>query len=152
MRILFCLAALFALQAADAFAQPIVTRDPRAYMETLADAMGVSGMAPLRSLYVEINRGAPLNTNVEAALLSYERGLPSQQAAIARVAEDVMLADTLRSIYLYHYFGENYWVFTRVDFVRIADADWAVAYVAFSSEWNSITISTTPGFRPSQRN
>jgi hypothetical protein len=145
--------ALLHLAVPAASAQPVVTNNPRAYMETLSNAMGVSGMTPLRSVYEEVGNGAPLNPTVEAALLVYERGLPSTQAVVSRVSEDIMLSDTLRSIYLYHYYGENYWVHTRVDFVRISgDGMWAVAYVGFASEWNSIVINATPGFRPAARN
>lgn len=141
------------VSATPASAQAITTRDPRAYMETLANTMGVSGMAPLRSIYGEINNGAALSTTVEAALLAYERGIPTTRAVIAKVEEDVMLSDTYRQIYLYHYWGQNYWLHTRIDFVRIsADGEWAMSYVAFSSEWGNLTSATTPGFRVVSRN
>ncbi|MEZ5956746.1 MAG: hypothetical protein R3C27_05975 [Hyphomonadaceae bacterium] len=133
-------------------AQPIALRDPRAYAETLADTMGVSGMAPLRSLYVEVSPNGAVSAAVEAALLAYERGLPTTRAVIAKVEEDVTLSDTYRQIYLYHYWGQNYWLHTRVDFVRISDTEWAVSYVGFASDWAVLAPPVTPGFRSANRN
>ncbi|MBX9746365.1 MAG: hypothetical protein K2X34_05660 [Hyphomonadaceae bacterium] len=155
MRILLAFAAILLAHfaAPEASAQPIVTRDPRAYMETLADAMGVSGMAPLRSLYVELSNNAPLSTTVEASLLAYERGIPTTRAFVAKIEEDLTLSDTYRQIYLYHYWGQNYWLHTRVDFVRISnDGEWAISYVGFASEWSTLASGVTPGFRPSAPN
>lgn len=135
-----------------ASAQSVVVRDPRAYADTLADAMGVSGMAPLRALYQEVSPSGTVSATVEAALLAYERGLPSTRAPIAKVQEDVTLSDTYRQIYLYHYWGQNYWLHTRLDFVRISDTEWSVSYVAFGSEWGGLASPVTPGFRSSNRN
>jgi hypothetical protein len=85
-------------------------------------------------------------------LLAYERGLPSQQAVVSRVTDDVSLSDTFRSIYLYHYYGDNFWVHTRLDFVRVSqDGEWALAFAGFSSEWSGVALATTPGFRSSVR-
>ncbi len=154
MRVIWAVVAILLTVAAtsNASAQSVVTRDPRAYTETLADAMGVSGMAPLRSLYVQIAPGGTINATVEAALLSYERALPTTSAAIAKVEEDVTLSDTYRQIYLYHYWGQTYWVHTRLDFVRISANEWALSYLAFGSEWSALASSTTAGFRSTNRN
>jgi hypothetical protein len=151
MRVLLAiLASVFVLAVArPAAAQPIVTDDPREYMETLRDAMGVSGMGPLRSLYQQLAGSAGINPQIEAALMVYERNMSSPRAAVARVTEDITLGDTLRTVYLYHYWGDNLWVHTRLDFVRISPTEWAVAYIGFGSEWHTIAQPMSPGFRPS---
>jgi hypothetical protein len=83
--------------------------------------------------------------------LVYERGIPTNQAVIAKIEEDITLSDTYRQIFLYHYWGRNYWLHTRVDFVRISgDGEWAVSYIGFASEWAGLASTTTPGFRPSR--
>jgi hypothetical protein len=67
---------------------------------------------------------------------------------VSRVIDDVVLSDMVRSIYLYHYFGENNWVYTRLDFGGIGDGRWALTGVCFADRWSNIVVATTPGFRP----
>ena len=135
-----------ALSASLAAARPIVTADPARYVGELADNMAVGGVAPLRAMYVEMYRGAALPTNIEAALLTYERAITERRAVLGRVIEDVALSDTYRAIYTYHYYGENLWLFTRVDFVRIGE-EWALSAAAFGSDWSAVAMTTTPSFR-----
>ena len=79
--------------------------------------------------------------------MTYERSLTSPRAALSRVTEDVTLSDTLRSIYLYHYYGENIWVHTRIDFVRISDdGEWAVAALSFGGDWSIVAQKRPLGF------
>lgn len=138
--------AVAALSAPIASAQPVVTPDPARFVGELSNNMAVGGVAPLRALYVEMYRSAALPTNIEAALLTYERAIAQPRAVIGRVIDDVTLSDSYRAIYTYHYYGENYWLFTRIDFVRIGD-EWALSAAAFGSEWSTVALSTTPGFR-----
>lgn len=149
MRILFALAAVAVwLLASTASAQPIVTPDPGRYATELSNNMSVGGIAPLRALYVDMFDARSLPTNIEAALITYERAITNNRAVVARVVEDISLEDTYRSVYLYHYFGSTNWMFTRLDFVRIdPSGDWALSSATFGSEWSSVAMSATSGFR-----
>jgi len=139
--------AIAAASASLASAQPIVTADPGRYAAELSNNMAVGGIAPLRALFTEMYpTGLP--TNVEAALITFERAITVRRAIEARVIEDVTLADSFRTIYLYHYYGSTYWVFTRVDFVRIGD-EWALSGASFGSDWTMVAMVTTPDFHPS---
>lgn len=129
-----------------ASAQPIVTPDPARYASELSNNMAVGGVAPLRELFGEMQRGAALPPDVEAALLPYERAVTQRRAVIGHVIDDVMLSDVYRALYLYHYYGENFWLFTRLDFVRIGD-EWALSGAAFGSDWSKVALISTPGFR-----
>lgn len=65
MRVFWAFAAfmLSCVVVPSASAQSITTRDPRLYMETLANAMGVSGIAPLRSIYGNLANDGPISNN-----------------------------------------------------------------------------------------
>ena len=150
MRILFlALAALMifgAPSAAHAQSPPITTENPAQYMRDVTALMSRTGISALRDVYVTMFQSSALPANVEGALVTYERVVGGNQAVLARVVEDTQLGDTFRSIYTYHYFGNNGWLFTRFDFVRISETEWAVSAVVFSSEWSNVAILTTPGF------
>jgi hypothetical protein len=131
----------------DAHAEaPIVTDNPRTFANDLAGRMQ-QGVGALRETYAVLFAGAALAPQLDAALIVYERGAAGKSATVHAIADDVALSNVFRSIYLYHYYGENMWMFTRVDFARIADNQWAVTSLSFSSEWSQVVSTTTPGFR-----
>lgn len=141
---------LFALWAAPmslAAAQPVVMSDPGRYASDLSSTMSVAGIAPLRAMYSQMYSGAALPSNIEAALLTYERGVTSNRALESRVIEDVSVGDAYRAIFLYHYYGSNAWIFIRLDFVRISPDEWTLSAASFGSEWTTVAIATTPSFR-----
>jgi len=145
---LFALAALGLLLApstATAQSPPVTMANPSQYAADVANLMSRRGVAPLREIY-NLMFGATLPANIEAALIAYERAIDGNTAVIGRVVETTTLADSFRSIYMYHYFGNNAWIFTRLDFVRISETEWALSTTAFSSEWSGVVSTTTPGF------
>jgi hypothetical protein len=151
--VLYALAAFAAMTLAPfrADAAPdVVTDNPAAYAAAMADAMVLTGMRPLREAFRELlaPNGEALPANIETTLLTYERAVGQSTAHVSRVIEDVVLADTVRSIYLYHYFGGNNWVFTRLDFSAIGEGRWALTGLTFADRWSNIVLATTPGFRP----
>lgn len=154
MRHIFGLLAFVAtlLIAPAATAQPVVVADPLRYATELSNNMAVGGFAPLRQVYVQFAEGAALATNVEAALLSYERVITSPRAVEARIVEDVSLSDTYRAIFLYHYYGSTTWVFTRLDFVNLGGGEWRLVAATFGSQWSNVAIATTPSFRSNMGN
>lgn len=146
-RFLIVAAALWASVAfSSAHAQPIVTADPGRYATEFSDRMSVGGVAPLRVLYNEMFANASLPANIEAALLTYERGITNPRALRSEVVEDIALSQSYRAIYTYAYYGSNSWIFVRLDFVRIGADEWALSAASFGSEWNSVAIAATPSF------
>lgn len=150
--LLFAIAMMAALLGAQARAQnppAVVTDNPARYAQGFADAMALSGIRSLRETYVILYGpfGGALPTNIESTLLVYERAIGSATAQISRVIEDVTLGEATRTIYIYHYFGDNLWLFTRLDFYFLGDARWALGSLAFADQWASIVSATTPGFR-----
>lgn len=146
--ILAVIVALTSLQSA--FAQPtddppIVVRDPASFVATLAFQMDSQGAEPLRATFLQLFGGS-LGPQFEAQLVVYERAIGTRRAIVSRRIEDVTLSDAVRSIYHYHYYGQNLWIFTRVDFVRIDNERWAVSSLAFNSDWATIYSPSTPSF------
>lgn len=133
---------------------PIVTTNPAEYAQTYADSVALGGVEPIRDIFQTMQGGTALATDLEAAIMVYERANLTKPAAISRVIEDVQLSDVLRVIYTYHYFGANSWIFSRLEFVRVSDTEWALNRVAFADRWANVVLETTPSFRattPSRR-
>lgn len=152
MRILLFVltASVFFVTSARAADPPVVTDDPALYAQTFADSMALSGVSPIRDVF-EVLVGDPLPPDVEPGLLVYERAITQLPARVSRIIEDVTLGgDGTRMIYLYHYFGDTTWIFTRLEFVFVGDGRWALSRVAFADRWASVVVATTPGFQPSQ--
>lgn len=149
--ILAFVAAAFVLTpvaAAQTVATNVVrTADPRLFVSDISDRMSRTGMAPLRRAYEQLFNSNALPTDIESALLAFEREIGEHPAEVHRVVEDVVLADTLRSIYTYHYYGRQAWLFVRYDFVRVGNSDWAVSAISMSSQWGYVSRTTTPGFQ-----
>lgn len=156
MRIAWALLAalVFCAAAPSARAQvarpPIVTSDPGAYARAFADQMALSGVAPLREAFSGLLHGAPIPPESEAALHVYESPDMVKPAIVSRVLDDQVVGDGYRVVYLYHYFGGNYWLFTRLEFVRISQSEWALVQFKFASTWTGVVLATTPGFAPPQ--
>ena len=148
--ILLALAAVFVFAAPARAQTTVITTDPRGYAQGLMDAMTLGGMRPLREAYTDMFNGAQLSANIETTLLVYERAIGQNSAHVARIADDVVLSDVLRVIYLYHYFGENSWVYTRLTFHAVGDGRWAMAQLSFADQWATIVVATSPGFRPAE--
>jgi hypothetical protein len=140
--VLFC-------AAPRASAATVVTDNPALYAQGLADGMALTGMRALREAYRDLvgDESGAVPANIESSLLVYERAIGSRTAIVSRVVDDVVLSNTLRTIYIYHYFGESAWVFTRIDFHSIGEGRWAVAALSFADQWRNVAIQTTPGFR-----
>lgn len=145
------LAAAFLCVASQAKAAPVTTDNPAAHAQGLADGMALTGIRALREAYRELLGGetGTVPANVETSLLVYERAIGSRTAIVSRIVEDVTLSGTLRMIYIYHYYGENVWVYTRIDFHSMGEGRWVVAALSFADQWTNVAILTTPGFRPS---
>lgn len=148
---LVLLGAAIAPGAALAQSPPITTENPGQFTRDVSALMSRTGVGALRDIYVRLFASSALPANVEGALVTYERAIGGQSAVLGRVVEDTTLANTFRSVYTYHYYGSNAWLFTRFDFVKISDSEWALSAVAFSSEWSSVAVQTTPSFTPSPR-
>ena len=152
MRIFIAALAALICAATSARAQDaaFTTTDPAVYAQAFSDAMTLSGVRPIRETFTRmLAGGGTLTADLEAALQPYEAANLQTPARIARVIDDVMLSDVLRTVYLYHYFGGNGWIFTRLEFVRISETEWSLSRLAFSDRWAAVALSTTPGFRPS---
>ncbi|HYD86954.1 MAG TPA: hypothetical protein VEA80_05740 [Vitreimonas sp.] len=145
-RVILLVVALWAAPMSLSWAQPVVVADPARHVTELSNNMSVAGVAPLRALYSQMYSGAALPSNVEAALLTYERAITSPRALESRIIEDITLSDAYRAIFLYHYYGSNAWIFIRLDFVRIGPEEWTVSAATFGSEWTRVAIPVTPGF------
>jgi hypothetical protein len=130
---------------------PITIADPASYVATVARQMQTEGMQPLRATFAQIasDSSGRLSPEIDANIVVYERAIEHRPARLYRLLDDVTLADTVRHIYYYHYFGANAWLFTRFEFVRISDQRWALSGISFTSDWRTIALVTTPGFRPS---
>lgn len=143
-----------ASSAACAQRPPIVTEDPGEYAQVFADAMTLSGVAPIRQAFSTIVGGAggSIPADAEAALIVFERANLETPATVSRVVDDLTAGGAYRVIYLYHYFGGNAWVFTRLEFARISETGWAMSRLAFADSWAGVAIAATPGLVPTSRN
>lgn len=151
-RMMFAVAMVMALFGARAHAQnppAVVTENPASYTQGFADAMALQGIRSLRETYVTLYTpfGGVVPTNIESTLMVYERAIGSGTAQISRIVEDVTLGEALRIIYAYHYFGNNLWLFTRLEFYFLGDGRWALGSLAFADQWDAIASPTTPSFR-----
>lgn len=151
MRTFALIAGFFAAFAGPAFADdpPIVTTDPTQYAQTFADSMALAGVRPIREAFEDLV-GGPVPQESEAGLLTYERAITQLPARVSRVVEDVTLSDTVRMVYLYHYYGDTAWIFTRLEFVAIGNGRWSLNRVAFADRWANVAVATTPGFQSSR--
>jgi hypothetical protein len=128
---------------------PIVTTDPAQYAQTFADSMAIAGVRPIREAF-ETLLGGPVAQESEAGLVTYERAITQLPARVSRVVEDVTLSGTVRTIYLYHYYGDNSWIFTRLEFIFIGEGRWTLNRLAFADRWANVVVATTPGFQSSR--
>ena len=139
---------MFAAAPRAAAEPPIVMRDPGQYAQTFADSMALAGVRPLRDAFTTLVAPNAPPPELESALRVYETAITQLPARVSRVVEDLVLGDALRTIYLYHYYNDNSWIFTRLDFVRIGEDRWALHRISFSDRWANVVLTTTPGFRP----
>jgi hypothetical protein len=149
LRTLWFVAALalvgFAPSQARAEPPAIVVANPGEYARSFTERMS-GGIVALREEYQAVLRSATVPPQVDAALTPYERIASGRRALVARVVEDMVLADSIRTIYGYYYYGDNAWLFVRMDFVRTGDSAWAVSGLTFHSEWAGVVTPSTPGF------
>ncbi|PZO52373.1 MAG: hypothetical protein DCF16_09610 [Alphaproteobacteria bacterium] len=159
--VLVLLAAPFALSspsAAQTSPNTITTDDPAAYSQQLADRVTTDGVAALRPVLTQIysiqvrvpNGSVQLPPQVEAQFSTMQGLIAGRRAVVVQKLDDVTLANTLRSIYYYYYFGDNLWVFTRFDFARVADGQWALSYLVWSGDQNAIGISPRPDYHATE--
>ena len=160
--ILGILLATFALpsvaMAQNAVAKTITTPDPGAYSQQLADRIATDGVAALRPVLTQLYAiqvhvpaaSAQLPPQYEAQFTTMQSVIAGRHATINRKLDDVTLADTLRSIFYYDYFGDNVWIFTRFDFVRVGDNRWAVSLVLWGGDESVVGIAPAPGFHSLQ--
>jgi len=126
---------------------PLVMRDPGAYARTFADAMALGGVRPMREAFQQLlGPTASLPAEVDNSLRIYESPDMIKPAIVSRVLDDVVLSDAYRVAYIYNYYGGNYWLFTRLEFVRISTTEWTLTRIAFADRWANVALATTPGF------
>lgn len=156
MRIVFALLAAFAfLAGGPASAQiagpPVTTTDPGAYARAFSDSMALTGGRQLRDIFTTmLGPSGAMPSEVDQSIRVYENDEMERPARVARVLDDVVASDAYRVIYLYHYFGGNYFLFTRLEFTRISTSEWALSRIAFADRWSGVVLATTPGFAPPQ--
>jgi hypothetical protein len=159
------IAVLVAALAAPAVAQQangatavVTMADPAAYAQQIANRMNTDGVSALRPALTELYANsihvpvanAQLPPQWEAQFTTLQTLIAGRHAAITQKLSDVVLADTLRSIYYYHYYGDNVWVFTRFDFVRVGNGRWAVSLVLWGGDESVVGISPSITFQPVQ--
>lgn len=136
-----------------AFAQPnanlVATSDPADYVKNLDDRISQHGMAALRDTFTSMFGEVP--PQMSQIMLFYEGYVGHDPARVSQVLDDVSLSGRIRMIYSLHIFGPHKLLFTRADFVRIDDANWAMNGVAFGSSWAQVAALTTPGFTETTR-
>lgn len=134
--------------------------DPDAYARQLADRMTSEGVEALRAPLTELYAyqvhvpvaSAQLPPQWQAQFTTMQTVIAGRRASVSREISDVTLADTLRSIHYYHYFGDNVWIFTRLDFVRVANGRWALSYLLWGGDASVVGISPSVTFSPSATN
>jgi len=151
--------ALFVLGAATSAAQqlgfhspdahPIVTTDPSAYVQDLDTRIAAHGMEPLREVFTSMFGEVP--PDVSRIVLTYDGYVGHQPARSWQMIDDISLSNRLRSIYTLHVFSSHQFLFTRVDFIRVDDANWAMNNVTFGSAWPQVAGPVTPGFTETAR-
>lgn len=124
---------------------PVLTPDPDAYAATVARQMQREGMQPIRATFEQMfaTNGSALPANVEGFLVTWERYLGRREATIVKEVDDVVIGSVTRQIYYYHYLGGNAWLFTRFDFVRVGDNNWALSALSLEDQWFKIAQSTS---------
>ncbi len=135
----------------------IIVADPDAYARQIADQMSTQGTDALRPVMLELYANqihvpvasAQMPPQYQAQFTTMQTLVAGRHASITQKLSDVSLAGTLRSIFYYHYYGDNIWVFTRFDFVRIANGRWGVSLVLWGGDESVVGISPTVTFQPS---
>ncbi|HRE44234.1 MAG TPA: hypothetical protein PKY87_09710 [Terricaulis sp.] len=146
-----------ALSATAAFAQSpadtlITVDNPATYSQRLADEIardGVIATAPILTRIYALQAGVAdiqLNPQQLAQFTTIQQMIAGRRATVVQQLADIALADTLRSIYYYHYFGRNVWIYTRLDFVRVGETQWALSALLWNSDANALGIE--PGALP----
>lgn len=132
---------------------PVITRDPGAYAQQMADMMALGGVQPLRETFMTMLAPASghLPDDIDSSLRVYENPNLIKPAQVARIIDDEVLGDSYRVVFLYHYFDSNYWIFTRLEFVRISPTEWTLTRLSFADTWNGVALPLTPGFQPASR-
>ncbi|HWA01767.1 MAG TPA: hypothetical protein VG841_15775 [Caulobacterales bacterium] len=141
-----CLAAAFLLFASPARAdehQGIPTPDPAAFTFRISQQVAHERMEPIRRTMEEIvKRPIPPETSVPLAQMAQILG--TRDADQITKLDDVSLANTLRSIYYFHNFGDTR-LFTRYDFTR-ESSGWTLTAVSFATSWRDVALPVTPGW------
>jgi hypothetical protein len=148
--------AVFLAMQADARAQmaqafgisPISAADPSAFAETVSRQVSTQGTDPIRATMQQLNGGAELPIQLDAAFTIYERQIANQDAQTWRKIEDLTLSDSVRKIYYLHVFNGAP-LFTRYDFVNAGRQGWLLTGVFFASAWDQVASPVTPGFASS---
>jgi hypothetical protein len=152
MLLTFELTAVASAQAQSAVQAIITTPDPAIYSQQLADRMATEGVSALRPVLTQLYANqvrvpvasVQLPPQYEAQFTTMQGLIAGRHASLERKLDDVVTANTLRSIYYYHYYGDNIWIFTRFDFVRVADDRWAVSLVLWGGDQSVVGISPSP--------
>lgn len=146
-----------ALLAPAAFAQNpeaslIPVDNPATYSQRLADEIardGVNATMPILSRIYAVYAGVEeiqLNPQQLAQFATAQQMIAGRRAQVVQQLADIALADTIRSIYYYHYFGGNVWIYTRLDFARVGETQWALLALMWNADASALGIE--PGALP----
>jgi len=145
------IAALFVIffspAKADAQAGVFVpVEEPGAYADALSHSITRDGMAPLRTVFGQINNGNMFTPQLEAAIVTFERSMEGHVVDRVAKLDDVTLGGAYRSIYYMHVY-ETFILFTRCDFIHAGDRGWQLATLSFASSWSQVALPTSAGWR-----
>lgn len=134
----------------------IAMADPAAYSREIAERMSAQGVEPLRPLLTQMyatqigvsNANVQLPPQLDAQFATIQTLIAGRRATVTRRIGDVVAGDALRSIFYYHYFGDNVWVFTRFNFVRVGEDQWALSMVIWGGTENIVGLAPQPMFEP----
>lgn len=131
----------------------ITTEDPAAFARELADRVSAEGVDALRPILTEIyaiqmrTAGAQLPAQQAAIFDAAQAMIAGREASIISELDDIVLGGAFRTIFYYHYFGDNVWIFSRFDFVRMDDRRWALSLLLWGGDASLVGLSPAPTFR-----
>ena len=138
MRFVICfIAAAFLLVPGPVMAQAFTlttTNNPEGYVEEFLDDLVTDGIPPFRDFFTALGNTSP---QLEATLAIVAKRDARQGKRHGKLIETVTANDALKQIYAFGFFGDNNWLFMRIDFVWIGN-EWAISNYNFNSDYEAV--------------
>ena len=118
----------------------VTTNDPGRFVEDFLTDVREQGIQASAALFRDLGLDTP---QITSAIMTVEAQEGDPESRWTTVIGSNEAGGALQQVYAYSYLGNNIWLFYRIDFVRISDAQWAVSEFSFNSEHPQIVDPST---------